>query len=163
MYNPRMTQYIAIAAISNNRAIWKDGKIPWYIPEDWKHFKDTTLGCPIIMGRKTYESIGRPLPGRENIVLSRATTTYEWTTSVTSIDELDRYLSSKWVERAFICGGGEIYRLFFELGKTDAVILSRVRMDILDADAFFPDFEDDFLLEKTDERAEFTIEYWKRK
>ena len=57
--------------MSENRAIGKDGKIPWYIPEDFRHFKETTLGSPIIMGRKTYESIGRPLPGRDNIVLTR--------------------------------------------------------------------------------------------
>lgn len=155
--------YIAIAAISENRAIWKDGKIPWYIPEDWKHFKDTTLGCPIIMGRKTYESIGRPLPGRENIILSRTGTDYEWTTSITSIDRLDEYLESKWIEKAFICWGGEIYKLFFDLRKTDEVILSRVKMQIEDADAFFPEFEADFYLTQTDERDGFTIEYWKRK
>lgn len=65
------SKYIAIAAMSENRAIGKEGKIPWYLPEDWKHFKETTAGSPIIMGRKTYESIGRPLPGRENIVLTR--------------------------------------------------------------------------------------------
>ncbi len=72
MTKTHKTQLIAIAAISTNRAIGRDGKIPWYIPEDFAHFKETTLGCPIIMGRKTYESIGRPLPGRENIVLSRS-------------------------------------------------------------------------------------------
>ena len=155
--------YIAIAAISENRAIGKDGKIPWYIPEDFRHFKETTLGSPIIMGRKTYESIGRPLPGRENIVISRGGTSYEWTTSVTSVDELDTYLSSKWVEKAYICGGGEIYRLFFDLGKTNEVILSRVKMDVPDADAYFPEFESDFTLVQTDEREDFIIQYWNKK
>lgn len=71
------TQLIAIAAISTNRAIGRDGKIPWYIPEDFTHFKSTTSGSPIIMGRRTFESIGRPLPGRENIVLSRSQFTHE--------------------------------------------------------------------------------------
>ncbi len=152
--------YIAIAAMSENRAIGKDWKIPWYIPEDFRHFKETTLGCPIIMGRKTYESIGRPLPGRENIVLSRTKTDYEWTTSITSIDELDAYLLSNWIEKSFICGWGEIYKLFFELGKTDEVILSRVKMNIVDADAYFAEFEQDFDLVRTDDRGEFSVEYW---
>ena len=63
-------QIIAIVAMDEHRGIGKDGKIPWHIAEDFKHFKETTLGYPIIMGRKTYDSIGRPLPGRRNIVLS---------------------------------------------------------------------------------------------
>lgn len=152
--------YIAIAAISENRAIGKDWKIPWYLPEDFKHFKETTLGCPIIMGRKTYESIGRPLPGRENIVLTRGDYIAEWVTVVHSIDELDEYLLSNWKEKSFICGGGEIYKLFFDLGKTDEVILSRVKMDIVDADAYFPEFESEFDLVRTDEKNGFIVEYW---
>jgi hypothetical protein len=75
--NMHTTQLIAIAAISANRAIGRDGKIPWYIPEDFAHFKSTTSDSPIIMGRRTFESIGRPLPGRENIVLSRSQFIYE--------------------------------------------------------------------------------------
>lgn len=65
------TTLIAIAAMTKNRVIGNHGKIPWHIPEDFKHFKETTLGCPIIMGRNTYISIGRSLPGRENIVLTQ--------------------------------------------------------------------------------------------
>jgi dihydrofolate reductase len=156
-------KYIAIAAISENRAIGKDGKIPWYIPEDFKHFKESTSGSPIIMGRKTYESIGRPLPWRENIVLSRKGTNFEGTTSIKSIDELEEYLKKNWKSKAYICWGSEIYKLFFDDNKTDKVILSRIKMNVEWADAFFPEFENDFMLEKTDEREEFTIEYWKRK
>ncbi len=63
--------YIAIAAMARNRIIGNEGKIPWHIPEDFAHFRATTKGHPIIMGRKTFESIGRILPGRENIVLTR--------------------------------------------------------------------------------------------
>jgi dihydrofolate reductase len=62
---------IAIAAMSRNRAIGVDGRIPWHIPEDLKFFKRTTLGHVIVMGRKTYDSLGKPLPGRENLVVSR--------------------------------------------------------------------------------------------
>lgn len=155
-----MIHYIAIAAISENRAIGKDNKIPWYIPEDFKHFKETTLGSPIIIGRKTYESIGRPLPGRENIILSRSGTSYPWTTSITSVDALDEYLASRWTEKAYICGGWEIYQLFFNLGKTSEVVLSRVDMMIEDADAFFHDFEGGFTCISKDKREWFTIEHW---
>ena len=139
MQKSHTTQLIAIAAISANRAIGRDGKIPWYIPEDFAHFKSTTSGSPIIMGRRTFESIGRPLPGRENIVLSRSQ------------------------KKAFICWGSQIYDEFFRKWLTDSVILSRVKLDIDGADAFFSDFEDDFDLVDTDERAEFVIEYWQRK
>ncbi len=159
----RCPRYIVIAAISENRAIGKEGKIPWYIPEDFKHFKATSLGHPIIMGRKTYESVGRPLPGRENIVLTRGDYSWEGITIVHSIKELEFYLSQKWIEKWYICGGSEIYTLFLDLELIDEVILSRIDVIIEWADAFFPEFESDFTLERTDPRIGFTIEYWKRK
>ena len=158
-----MTTFIAIAAISENRAIGKDGKIPWYIPEDWKHFKETTVGHTIVMWRKTYESVGRPLPGRENIILSRGWTNYEGTTSITDIEKLWEYLRNQWAKESFICWGSQIYREFFDRWLVDEVILSRIDMTVEWADAFFPDFESAFILERTDPREGFTIEYWKRK
>ena len=66
-----MTELHLIVAHARNGAIGLDGKLPWYLPEDLKHFKRTTLGKPVIMGRKTWESLGRPLPGRKNIVITR--------------------------------------------------------------------------------------------
>ena len=71
MTETQKINYIAIAAMAHNRVIGNQGKIPWHIPEDFTHFRETTKGHPIIMGRKTFESIGRILPGRENIVLTR--------------------------------------------------------------------------------------------
>ncbi len=88
-------KFTAIAAISSNRAIGKNGKIPWYIPEDFEHFKKTTLGAPIIMGRKTFESIGRPLPGRENIVLTRGQFSSSGITVLRSKAELLEYFDNK--------------------------------------------------------------------
>lgn len=168
-----MIHYIAIAAMSENRAIGKEGKIPWYLPEDWKHFKETTAGSPIIMGRKTYESIGRPLPGRENIVLTRGEYATAWVTVVHSIDELQNYLqhsniptfqhSNNRSNTAYICGGSEIYKLFFDQKLADEVILSRVNMYVEWADTFFPEFEEIFELTKTIEKEGFVIEYWKRR
>ncbi len=77
-----------IAAMANNRVIGKDNKMPWHLPEDLRHFKALTLGKPVVMGRKTYESIGRPLPGRHNIVISRqADLSIEGVTTVTSFED----------------------------------------------------------------------------
>ena len=101
---PMTLKYIAIAAMARNRVIGNEGKIPWHLPEDFRHFKSTTEGHPIIMGRKTFESIGRILPGRENIVLTRGEFTFPGLTVIHSLDELDRYLSEKEYPIAFVCG-----------------------------------------------------------
>ena len=68
-----MAEVIIIVAVAKNNVIGRDGTLPWHLPSDLKHFKKTTMGYPLIMGRKTYESIGRPLPGRDNVVLTRNT------------------------------------------------------------------------------------------
>lgn len=154
-------KFIAIAAMARNRIIWNNGKIPWYIPEDFKHFKETTEWCPIIMGRKTFDSIGRVLPGRENIVLTRWDFNFPGVTVVHSIDELELYLSKHGINRAYICGGSQIYEEFFKLGKTDEVILSIIDM-IPEGDAAFPYFEEDFTKIAQDKREGFVIEYWKK-
>ncbi len=129
-------QIIAIAAMAENRGIGKDGKIPWYIPEDFKHFKETTLGSPIIMGRKTYDSIGKPLPGRRNIILSTSVRVPEdgFFESEEGIPEYFReiddalwVLQNDGVEKCFVCGGSQIYRAFFDMGLIDEVILSVVK------------------------------------
>ncbi len=156
------TRYIAIAGMSKNRVIGNNGKIPWHIPEDFKHFKDTTFGHPIIMGRKTFESIWRVLPGRENIILTRKDFTHEGITVIHSIEEVSSYLQKKNILKAFICGWTEIYREFFERALTDEVILSVIDMDI-SGDAHFPEFEKDFTLESEESREGFTIQNWIRK
>jgi dihydrofolate reductase len=161
MTQDKNIHYIAIAAMAKNRVIGNNGKIPWYIPEDFKHFKDTTSGHPIIMGRKTFESIGRILPWRENIVLTRGDFSFEGLTVIHSIDTLDNYLQDNKVEKAFICWGSQIYEEFFRLGKTDEVILSVVDMTP-DGDAAFPYFEEEFTKVSEDKREGFTIEHWKK-
>jgi dihydrofolate reductase len=155
------TQFFAIAAMAKNRIIWNEWKIPWHIPEDFKHFKETTLGHPIIMWKNTYLSIGRPLPGRENIVLTRSGIDAEWITLISSIPEIQNYLRKKEIQKAFICGGGQIYSSFFELWLISEVILSVVDQSP-PWDVLFPPFESDFILEKEDERKEFTIQIWKK-
>ena len=79
-----------IAAMANNRVIGKENKMPWHLPEDLRHFKAMTLGKPVVMGRKTFESIGRPLPGRHNIVISRQTDW--WRSALCRVITLRRYL-----------------------------------------------------------------------
>ncbi len=165
-------KYIAIAAMAKNRIIWNEGKIPWYIPEDFKHFKDTTAGHPIVMWRKTFESIGRVLPGRENIVLTRGDFIFPGVTVIHSVDELEAYLEGKitqlqdqdssWLEPpVYICGGSQIYEEFFRLRKTDEVILSVVDLEP-EWDTAFPYFEEDFTKSIQDIRDGFTIEHWIR-
>ncbi len=190
-----MTHFIAIAAISENRAIGKEGKIPWYIPEDFKHFKETTLGHTIVMGRKTLESIWRILPWRKTILISKSFLFkhypwskvpiwdvwksveweqvlpdwyIEWIASgslekFSDIYEMIEILQNGNEDKVYICWWGQIYREFLDRWIIDEIILSRVKMTIEWADAFFPEFEWDFILEKKDERESFTIEYWKRK
>jgi dihydrofolate reductase len=160
-------QYIAIAAMAKNRIIGNEWKIPWYIPEDFKHFKTTTEGHPIIMGRKTFESIGRLLPGRENIVLTRGDFSFPGLSVLHSIEELDSYLlkqygtNPSWQIKAYICGGAQIYDEFFRLGKTDEVILSIIDM-VPDGDTAFPYFEEGFTKMSHDVRDGFAIEHWKK-
>jgi dihydrofolate reductase len=113
------------------------------------------------MGRKTFESIGRILPGRENIVLTRGDFTFPGLTVKHSIDELDEYLTKKGEKEAYICGGSQIYEEFFRNEKTDEVILSIIDL-IPDGDTAFPYFEEGFTKVSQDKREGFTIEYWKK-
>ncbi len=155
------TEFIAIAAMAKNRVIGNDGKIPWHISEDFKHFKEITLGHPIIMWRKTYTSIGRPLPGRENIVITSTPLEWEGITVLPTIPELQNYLRKKEIKKAFICGGGQLYTSFFELGLADKVILSVIDMSPL-WDVTFPLFEERFHLENEEPREGFTIQTWRK-
>ena len=98
----------AIAAMSANRVIGRDGALPWRLPEDMKFFREQTTGHPIVMGRKTWDSLGRPLPNRRNIVISRTMQAVEGMEVVRSEEELDALGLEGDV---YIIGGAEIYRL----------------------------------------------------
>jgi len=103
-----MTKLSMIVATANNRIIGKDNDMPWHLPADLAYFKKTTLGKPVIMGRKTYESIGRPLPGRRNIVISRDATYHaEGVDTVTTVDAALALVND--VEEVMVIGGGAIY------------------------------------------------------
>ena len=132
-----------IVAISDNNAIGRDNSLLWHISEDLKFFRRTTLGCPVIMGRKTYESIGRPLPKRINIVVSRGAETPEGPLLAHSLDEAFAMAESgaDTPERCFVIGGGQIYAQAIPLA--DRLIVTHVHSVIDDADTFFPQIDAD--------------------
>lgn len=129
-------QIAMIAAMAANRVIGFNNQMPWHLPADLKHFKAVTLGKPVIMGRKTYESIGRPLPGRRNIVISRQAppvdSPVEWANSV----EQALALVAEAPE-VMIIGGAEIYRQCLPVAKR--LYLTEIELVTL-GDAWFPDY-----------------------
>ena len=144
--------------MSENRVIGNSGDIPWHLPEDFKWFKKTTMGDILVMGRKTYESIGRPLPGRDTYVLSRTT---RGIAGVHNFIDLETPDHPKTDQTIWIAGGGEIYKQM--LGKCSELYLTRVHRTV-QGDAFFPDFESDFQLDSVMERNDdFSIERWMKK
>lgn len=152
-----MKTYKAIAAMAENRVIGDHGDIPWHLPEDFKWFKKTTMGQILVMGRKTYDSIGRPLPGRETFVLSRQPRNISGVHSFTDLEMLDHFDTDKTI---WIAGGGEIYRQM--LPKCESLYLTRVHRTVK-GDATFPEFEDQFTLKEIVEKNDdFTIEHWVR-
>ncbi len=127
-----------IAARSRNRVIGKDGQIPWHIPADLKRFKELTTGNVVIMGRKTYESIGKPLPNRVNIVVSSSLATAPEDVWTVSNFEKALEVASDWNKPIFIIGGQQIYQAAFDAGVVDAIELTLVNTHIENGDAVFP-------------------------
>ncbi|HHF2972135.1 TPA: type 3 dihydrofolate reductase [Vibrio diabolicus] len=129
-----------IAAMADNRIIGKDNQMPWHLPADFAWFKRCTMGKPVVMGRKTYESIGRPLPGRLNIVISRdETLKIEGVTTVTSIEQALDVAGD--VEEVMIIGGGAIYAAC--LPMANKLYVTHIEAAI-DGDTQFPDWGDEF-------------------
>jgi len=149
----------AIAAVSLDRVIGKDGDLPWRLPEDLKWFKKITTGHAVLMGRKTWESLGRPLPNRRNLVLSRSMKPSEGMEVIRSFDALDD-LALK--SELFVIGGGEIYRQL--LPDCSELYLTTVLREVPDGDAFFPDHEHLFEpVETLAETEDFVLKKWVRK
>ncbi|WP_342432009.1 dihydrofolate reductase [Neobacillus sp. FSL H8-0543] len=127
-----------IVAMDENRVIGKDNQLPWHLPEDLKFFKRVTMGHPIAMGRKTHESIGRILPGRENIIITRQSNYQsEGCTVFNSIGDFVEY-SRKTNEETFIIGGAEIFKETFEYA--DRLYITHIQ-DRFEGDTFFPEFD----------------------
>ena len=132
-------EIILIAAVSKDKVIGKQGGIPWKIKEDLSFFKEKTLNSPIIMGRATYNSIGRPLPNRLNIVMTRSVKNTEGVTEVTSADKAIEAASINGdSSRVYIIGGQNIYKEFLPIAHR--MIITEVDLYIEDGDTFFPEW-----------------------
>jgi dihydrofolate reductase len=152
-----MKHFAAIAAMSLNRVIGAGNKIPWHLPEDFKWFKQLTTGNVVVMGRKTFESIGKPLPNRETIILSRSHFNYPGVRTVSDLSEIDLAHETREV---FICGGGQVYAQALPLCSD--LFLTLVKREV-EGDAFFPAFEDRFdLIEEIRDTPDFKILHYRQ-
>jgi dihydrofolate reductase len=190
-----MKYFKAIAAMSLNRVIGADGKIPWHLPEDFKWFKKTTLGNVVVMGRKTFESLGQPLPSRKNMILTRHPQRlikthpeifgqyHDWRggrylkrayqfhfskleknqrTEILIFNSLERLNPEEFPNDIFICGGAQIYEQ--ALPRCSDLYLTLVNREIANGDAFFPLFEQKFVLaEEIRDEPEFKILHYRHK
>ncbi len=131
-----MTTLTIIVARARNGVIGRDNQLPWHLPEDLGFFKRTTMGAPIIMGRKTHESIGRPLPGRRNIVVTRdAARRFQGCETATSIAEALTLAARDGAAEAFLIGGTQLYAE--GIGFADKMIITEIEADV-EGDATFP-------------------------
>ena len=144
-----------IWAMARNRVIGKDNRLPWHLPTDLRNFKAVTLGAPMIMGRRTFESIGRPLPGRANIVLT--STNPVWADSVilvrsmaAAIDEARAIAQRDNLERCFVAGGSAVYAAGLPLA--DELFITTVDGEV-EGDTFFPEFDLDAFERVDNERV----------
>ena len=163
-----MTISLLVAAAENN-AIGKNNQLLWSLPNDMKFFKNTTWGMPVIMGRKTYESVDKPLPGRFNIVITRQT---DWKAEGVIVakdlqDALQKAAETNCNE-VFVIGGGEIYKWAIDIA--DKILITRVHASF-DADTFFPEINEtrwklianqDFGVDEKHKYA-YSFQTWERK
>lgn len=150
-----------IVAVSENDAIGKGNKLLFHLKDDMRNFRRLTTGNAIIMGRKTYESIGKALPDRLNIIISRTihedVDDVKWATSLE--DAIDIANSLK--KEIFIIGGGSIYEKALEKDIVDRIYLTRIKKKVYDADTFFPaiDYNNEWKVNKVNSYKEGLIEY----
>jgi len=135
----------AIVAMTRDRVIGKNNKIPWHLPGEQKWFKEATMGHSILMGRKTFESIGRPLPGRRNLVVTRAGN-FAGIDVIHDLNKFDPTLHEVNGREIFVIGGAEIYEAL--LDRCDTIYATIVKKEY-PGDAYFPEFESQFALSET--------------
>lgn len=157
-------ELIIIVAVAQNGVIGKEGGIPWHSKEELKHFKETTMGSPIIMGRKTFESIGKPLKGRKNIIITR-NKNYNINRQDVSVygnlQDAVNWCKTNENEKAFIIGGAQIYQEALTL--TDTVLITKMKFTA-DGDTYFPDInENNWDIDKIKETEEFEVYSYRRK
>ncbi len=160
-----------IAALGVNRVIGFNNSMPWHLPTDFKYFKATTLGKPIIMGRKTWDSLGRPLPGRLNLVVSRQTDLHLEGAEVfaslqDAIERAEEWAEEQGVSEVMLIGGAQLYRQ--GLPDADRLYLTRVGLSPV-GDAWFPEFDhtqwtlvSEELHAAADGKPAFSFEVWER-
>lgn len=155
---------IIIAAVAKNGIIGRQGEMPWHSREELQYFKAVTLGSPVIMGRKTFESFKKPLPGRLNIIISRNNNLnypFEGLMFFSSIEEALEYCKSRGHEKVFIAGGAEIYKQTLPI--TDKLSISRMNFEA-EGDTYFPEIDlNDWELESVTEHKEFNVHIYVRK
>ncbi|UOF13772.1 dihydrofolate reductase [Lysobacter capsici] len=159
-----MTALVLIAALDRKHAIGRDNALPWRLSDDLKRFKALTLGKPLLMGRKTAQSLGRALPGRRNLVLTRSgEVPFAGMEAVGSTEQALELARADGAAELCVIGGGEIYALC--LPSASRMHLTRVDTEVEGADTFFPRFDRDEWREvareshRADERNEFDVEY----
>lgn len=155
---------VIIAAVSENNVIGNKGGIPWHSKEELLFFKETTIGFPVIFGRRTFESVGKPLEKRINIVITthpELFIKFKEVKCFSSLHEALNYCKELGIEKAFIAGGSEIYREALPLA--DEMIISRMPFEC-GGDRFFPEFSiDEWYAASREKRNEFEIFVYKRK
>lgn len=158
-----------IVAASANHAIGKDNQLLWHLPNDMKFFKNTTWGMPVVMGRKTFESLGKPLTGRTNIVITRNKEWFcEGVQSVSSFEEALIVAADADAKEAFIIGGGEIYQQAF--AQVHRIYMTRIHA-VVEGDTFFPEINERewMLLSQLDfskdakHAFDYSFQIWERK
>jgi dihydrofolate reductase len=152
--------YKAIVAVAEDGVIGRGGDLPWRLSADLKWFKKITMGHTILMGRKTWDSLPKALPGRENWVLSRKDERADGMRLFKSLEDVANYLLDG--QTLFVIGGGEIYRQALPL--CHELYITEVHQKVPDGDAFFPEYRDQFEpIEVLDENENFLLRRWERK
>ena len=169
---PSLNDHLKIAmvvAASTNNVIGKNNALIWHLPNDLKFFKNTTWGFPVIMGRKTFEAVNRPLPGRTNIVITRKA---DWkatdVTAVLTLEDAIKVAAETNAKQTFITGGGEIYKQSMSIANT--IIITRVHA-VLEGDTYFPAIDENLweLVSNTDFPADekhafaYSFQVWNKK
>ena len=156
---------IIISAVAKNGVIGRsNGEMPWHVKEEFQHFKNTTLGFPILMGRKSFDTLGKPLKGRLNVVItnnSEYKVPFEEVKIFHSLQKAVDYFDSLNQDKIFIIGGGQIYKQ--AISFADEMIISTMDFEA-EGDVLFPQFDESkWKIEKKDKREQFEIIYYVRK
>lgn len=154
-------EIILIAAVSQNKVIGLKGSIPWHSKEEIRHFKETTTGFPIIMGRKTWYSLGKPLVNRINIIVTKNRELESNNTIIVySLEEALEYCRNSFFKKVYIIGGGEIFNISLDIA--DKLIISRMNFET-DGDVFFPEINTEIWKEISNKKyTDFTVHYYIR-